>query len=70
MATIAMELQDLGFNQMCGARGLRYKSYAMWRGGHFMFARTQESRLLRAKRLLNKVKNKQKHGMFFFLSLS
>ena len=46
---------------------IRYKSYVM-RKGQFISAKTQENRLMRSKRLLNKVKNPHEHGMLWFFS--
>ena len=46
---------------------IRYKSYVM-RKGQFMSAHTQEQRLLRAKRLLNKLKHPEEPGMLWVFS--
>ena len=48
-------------------KDIRYKSYVM-RRGQFMSERTQESRLIRSKRLLNKLKHPQEPGMLVFFS--
>lgn len=46
---------------------IRYQSYVR-RKGQFMSAKTQEQRLLRAKRLLNKLKHPEEPGLLWFFS--
>lgn len=68
MRSIAKELQVSEWTiRAVVHQNIRYKSYVM-RRSQFMSSKTQENRLMRSKRLLNKLKNPHEHGMLWFFS--
>lgn len=65
MTIIAMDLQEF-WGAIRGVVNEALHVVCM-RRAHFMFVRTQETRLPRANQFLNKAKNQEEHGKLFSL---